>query len=84
MSQLTMKSNSAAVKPQCFADTVSISSKMGLAFRGRNNLAEPSFGCAFHDGFLLLAQPVERIHQLVNLPLQRPRVLLGIALLCRE
>jgi hypothetical protein len=36
------------------------------------------------EGFFFLGQAVERIHQLVYLPLQRARVRLGIALLRRE
>ena len=37
-----------------------------------------------HEGFFFRGQGVERIHQLVQLPLQRARVRLGIALLRRE
>jgi len=43
-----------------------------------------SFGCGFHNVLFFLGQAVERIHQLVYLPLQRARVRLGIALLRRE
>ncbi len=43
-----------------------------------------SFGGGLHEGFFFLGQAVERIHQLVYLPLQRARVRLGIALLRRE
>src|ERR1035437_3076308 len=40
--------------------------------------------CTFHDFDFLWRQAVERIHQLVQLPLQRARVRLGIPLLRRE
>ena len=36
------------------------------------------FGCGFHNVLFFLGQAVERIHQLVYLPLQRARVRLGI------
>ncbi len=42
-----------------------------------------SFGGGLHEGFFFRGHAVERIHQLVHLPLQRARIRFGVALLRR-
>jgi hypothetical protein len=43
-----------------------------------------SFGCALHHLDFFRRQIIERIDQLVDFPLQRAHVSLGVTLLCRE